>query len=413
MGFFNKVFRTSDKADKTTAEPQDVDFVAALSMHLRGEVNPALGNYLKIAEELPEDNLAPFFASAIKAGEGNIAEAAESLRLLSQRISLKGETISRAISLNLDTLMRNEPFLGVPAVAEIIVSFGDTLKKEGFVQESAVCFEIAAGLVPDNAHVLHKLGDTLHDLGIYDYAESVLLEALKYAPYHWGALYTYAVLLQDLKRYEEAITYYEKAVKVNPDHVKCQNNYGAALMMTNRLDEALAHCTLAAGLAPDFLPVKINLGNIHLLLQEYETARTNYLEAISLDKNLAPAYLGLASVEQLLGSDSGRVRELYLKAIELNPSIPEAHHALGNLLVPEGKPEALTHFSAAAQLNNNLKNLHKDFGNACLQLGMREEALEHLRIAQAQNPDDIATQETLSMLEEETRTARSVDPGIS
>ena len=404
MGFFNKIFRTNEKEDTDTSEPREADFIAALSMHLRGEVDLALSNYLKFAEEFPDDNLAPFFASAIKAGKGEIAEASESLRLLSQRISLQEETISRAISLNLVALMGNAPFLRVPAVAEIIVSFGDILKKEGFVQESAVCFEIAAGLVPENAHVLHKLGDTLHDLGIYDYAESVLLEALKFAPNHWGALYTYAVLLQDLKRYAEAITYYEKAVKLNPDHVKCQNNYGAALMMTNRLDEALAHCTLAVELAPDFLPAKINLGNIFLKLQEYETARTNYLEAISLDKNLAPAYFGLASAEFKLGCNSERIRELYLKVIELNPLIPDAHHALGNLLAHEGKPEALSYFSAAAQLNNNLQNLHKDFGNACLHLGKRDDALEHLKTALLQNPDDTATQETLSRLQEEMRT---------
>ncbi len=405
MGFFNNIFRTNDKADKSIAEPRGVDFIAALSMHLRGEVDLALSNYRKITEELPGDYLAPFFASAIKAGKRNIVEATESLRSLSQRISLEGENISRAILLDLVALITNEPFISVPAVAEIIVSFGDILKKEGFVQESAVCFEIATGLVPENAHLLHKLGDTLHDLGLYDYAESMLLEALKYAPNHWGVIYTYAVLLQDLKRFSEAITYYEKAVKLDPDHVKCQNNYGAALMMTNRLDEALVHCTLAAELAPDFTSAKINLGNINLLLQEYETARTNYLEAISLDKNLAPAYFGLASVEHRLGSDSGKVSALYLKAIELNPSIPDVHHALGNLLALEGKKEALSYFSAAVQLNNNLKNLHKDFGNAYLKLGMREEALEQLKIALQQNPDDVATQEMLSRLEEEKRTA--------
>jgi tetratricopeptide (TPR) repeat protein len=403
MSFFKKLFRTNDTADNV-AEPREADFISALSMHLRGEVDPALIIYLKIAEEFPDDNLAPFFASAIKASKGNSGEATESLRLLSQRISLKGESISRVISLNLVTLISNEPFLRVPAIADIIVSFGDILKKGGSVRESAVCFEIAAGLVPDNAHVLHKLGDTLHDLCAYDYAESVLLEALKYAPNHWGALYTYAVLLQDLKRIDEAITYYEKAVKLNPGHARCQNNYGAALMMLNRLDEALVHCTLADGLEPNFPPVKINLGNIHLMLKEYDVARTNYSEAISLDKNLAPAYFGLASAEQSLGSDSGLIRELYLKTIELNPSIPDAHHALGNLLAREGNPEALSHFSAAAQLNITLKNLQKDFGNACLQLGKKEEALEHLKIAVQQNPDDPATRDTLSRLEVEMQT---------
>ena len=403
MGFFNKIFRINDKTDTSSTESQDVDFIAALSMHLRGEVDPALSNYLKISEKLPDDNLAPFFASAIKAGKGNIVAATESLRALSQRIALKEETISRIILQNLVTLLRNEPFLNTPAVAEIIISFGDILKKGGSTQESAVCFEIASGLVPDNAHALHKLGDTLHDLGIYDYAESVLLESLKYSPNHWGALYTYAVLLQDLKRFSEAITYYEKAVKLNPDHAKCQNNFGAALMMTNRLDEALVHCTLAAELAPDFPSVKINLGNINLLLQEYETARDYYLEAISLDENLAPAYFGLASAEHQLGSDSGRIRELHLKTIALNPSIPDVHHALGNLLAQEGKEEALSFFSAAVHLNNNLQNLHKDFGKAYLQLGRKEEALEQLRIALLQSPDDTATQEVILRLEEETQ----------
>ena len=405
MGLFDKIFKTDDKADGTASAPRKVDFMATLSMHLRGEVAPALSDYLKIAEERPDDNLAPFFASAIKAHQGNIVEAAEDLRSLSKRISLKEETISRAVSLDLIALMGDDPFMSVSAVADIVVSFGDILKKEGFVRESAVCFEIATELVPDNAHVLYRLGDSLHDLGIYDYAESMLLKALKYAPNHWEALYTYAVLLQDLKRYEEAVTYYEKAAKMNPDHVKCQCNFGAALMMINRLDEALAHCTLAAELAPDFPPVKINLGNIHLRLQQYEAARTDYLEAISLDENLAPAYFGLASAERKLGSDSGRVRELYLKVIELNPTIPDAHHALANLLAYEGNPEALSYFSAAVQLNNNLKNLHKDFGNACLLLGKKEEALEHLMIARQQDPDDTATRETLSRLEEEMRTA--------
>jgi len=405
MGLFNNMFMTGHKVQGAASQSRKVDFNATLLLHLRGETGQALDNYLKIAEDLPDDNLAPFFASAIKADQGSTAEAAENLRLLSKRASLKEEAISRAVTLDLIALMSDDPFLSVPAVADIVVTFGDILKKGGFVRESAVCFEIAAELAPDNVHVLYRLGDTLHDLRIYDYAESVLLEALKHAPNHWETLYTYAVLLQDLKRYEEAVTYYEKAVKLNPDHAKCQNNYGAALMMMNRLDEALAHCTRAAELAPDFLPVKINLGNIHLLLQHYETARTNYLEAISLDRNLAPAYFGLASAEHKLGSDPARVRELYLKVIELNPSIPDAHHALGNLLAYEGNPEALPHFSAAAQLNNNLKNLHKDFGHACLLLGRREEALEHLMIAREQNPEDTATRDALSRLEEEMRTA--------
>jgi tetratricopeptide (TPR) repeat protein len=167
-------------------------------------------------------------------------------------------------------------------------------------------------------------------------------------------------------------------------------------MVTNRLDEALAHCTAAAELDPSFPPVWINLGNIHLLKEDYETARTCFAKAISLDKDVAPAYFGLGSIEQCTGGDPGRVRELYRKAVDISPFNPQFHHALGNLLAGEGNPEAMEHFTAAEQLFNTLKDLQRDFGQACLQFGRREEGLEHLRVAVEQNPEDELARELLA-----------------
>jgi len=403
MSLFTKIFGTTGSTDQAAAAPREYDFATTLSMQLRGELEPALALYQSAAAADPNDCLAPFFAAAIRASQGEAAAAAESLRLLSQQAASEGESISNKIVLALTSQIGDEsvPF-SLPAVAQLVLAFGDLLKKEGLLRESAVTFEIAAGLAPDNANVLHKLGDTLHDLRIYDYAESVLQGALQCAPNHWGALYSYAVLLQDLGRDEEAIACYQKAVIFHPGHAKCQNNYGAALLRTNRLEEALVHCNLAAGLDPSSPFVKINLGNIHLLMQKYDTARRFFSEAIVLDDTLAPSYFGLAAVEQGVNGDPGRIRELYLKALEINPSLAEAHLALGNQFAAEGNPEALTHFAAAAQLNDDLRNLQRDFGFACLQLGRREEALEHLRLALRQAPDDPALQESLAGLEAES-----------
>jgi tetratricopeptide (TPR) repeat protein len=395
MGFFNKMFGTKTGADATAGAQEDL-FSSALSLHLAGNLEQALATYRQLGAKQPDDNLAPFFAAAVMAGTGSIAEAAERLRDLSRRIAQGQETISLAVSRDLITLLDSYPLLKVPEVAEIVATLGDRLKGANFVQESAVCFEIAVSLLPERAELLHKLGDTLHDLRMFDYAESVLQKALEYAPNHWGALYTYAVLLQDLGRFDEAIAHYEQAVRLNPDHVNCRNNYGAALMMTNRLPEALEQCREAARLSPDSPWVKINLGNIHLLQQEYAPARTYFTEAIALHQGLAPAYYGLGSVEQLQGGDTAKARELYQKAIELNPAIPDIHHALGNLLAGDGNPEALASFATAEQLNPYLRNLQRDFGRACLQLGRREEGLEHLRTALRQHPDDSAAQELLT-----------------
>jgi tetratricopeptide (TPR) repeat protein len=336
MGFFNKIFGSNETA-ANTASPKANDFIDALALHLRGEVEPALGVYLQIGKELPNDYLSLFFISAIMAGQGQTSEAAAKLRSLSQQIAGQGGTISQSIYQRIVVQMNEALHLSVPAVAAIIATFGDQLKGKRFIQESAVCYEIAKALDPENADLLYKFGDTLHDLRNYDYAEAVLQEALKHAPQHWGALYTYGVLLQDLGRFDEAIRYYDRAVAIDPHHAKCQNNYGAALLTIGRVDDALAHCTRAAELAPDFALARNNLGNIHLRKGEYEAARSCYTEAIARDEKLAPAYFGLGSAEQGLGSGRARVAELYRKAIELSPSVPIFQQALDRLLAEEGK----------------------------------------------------------------------------
>lgn len=339
MGFFNRMFGEKETA-ANSAPAKANDFIDALALHLRGETGPALGVYLQIVKEYPNDYLSPFFISAIMASQGQTAEAAANLRSLSQQIAEQGGLISRSIYQRIVVQMDEALHLSVLAVAQIIATFGDRLKGEEFLQESAVCFEIAKALDPENADLLYKFGDTLHDLRNYAYAEVVLQEALKHAPEHWGALYTYGVLLQDLGRFAEAISCYERAVAIKPDHAKCQNNFGAALLMTDRIDEALTHCTLAAGLAPDFPLARINLGNIHLRRGEFEAARASYNEALARDASLAAAYFGLGTAEQGLGSDSARVQELYRKAIELDPAVPVFQQALENLLAAEGKAAA-------------------------------------------------------------------------
>ncbi|QWV94740.1 tetratricopeptide repeat protein [Geomonas oryzisoli] len=397
MGIFGKLFGKDSAQTRAISPATATTLLSALSMHLRGELESALASYARMVAEDPNDSLAPFFAAAVKAQNGEMEEAAQGLRELSSRISETGENISRVIVVELTNLMADDPVtVRRPALNELLVSFGDLLKKEGQTRESAVCFEIAAGFAPDNPHVLHKLGDTLHDLRIYDYAESVLQEALKYAPYHFGAHYTYAVLLQDLGRIDEAISHYETAVKLVPTHAACQNNFGAALLRANRLDEALEHCSTALELEPNAPLVKINLGYIYLLKQDFAAARKSFSGAIELNDRLAPAYFGLASAEKALESDPQTVRELYEKAIEVNPAIPEAHHALANLLASQDDPQALTYYASALQLNSSLPNLRRDYGYAFLHLGRRDEALEQLKLAVMLNPEDSIARDLLA-----------------
>ncbi|MBJ6799863.1 tetratricopeptide repeat protein [Geomonas propionica] len=406
MGIFDKIFgkdSTQSRAAtpvRATTPVRQMTFLTALSMHARGELEPVLAAYAGMVERDPDDLLALFFTAAAKAETGNVEQAVQTLREVSERLAEREESISRAVVVELSNLLVDDSVtVKRPAINEVVVAFGDLLKKEGYIREGAICFEIATGLAPDNAHMLHKLGDALHDLRLYDYAESVLKEALKHAPYHFGALYTYAVLLQDLGRNDEAIAHYEKAAKLVPTHVSCQNNFGAALLRANRVDEALEHCSTALELDPKAPLVKINLGYIYLVKQDFAAAAKSFSGAIELDDQLAPAYFGLASAKQALGADPQTIRELYLKVIEVNPSIAEAHHALANLLASQSDPQALVHYANALQLNSSLPNLRRDYGYACLQQGKRDEALEQLKLAVMLNPDDATARDLLAQVQ--------------
>jgi len=332
MGIFSKIFASGKGGEEeTAAEPAAKDMFTSITLQLQGELERALQSYLRLGEEQPDDTLAPFFAASVMTAMGDVDGGAERLRDLSRLVAERGENISRAVAGALFTLLTEEPGIDVPALGETLVAFGDRLKQAGFARESAVCFEIAAGVMPEHSQVLHRLGDTLHDLGLYEYAEAVLKKSLEYAPNHWDSLYTYGVLLQDLGRLEEAIPCYERAVAINPDHVKCRNNFGAALMLSGRVEEAMEQCTRAAELDPAFPLAKVNLGNLQMLRKEYDTARSYFSEAISLDENLAPAYFGLGAVEQCCGGGVEKIRGLYARAVELSPNNPQFREALASL----------------------------------------------------------------------------------
>lgn len=408
MGFFSKFFGAKEPR-QVAADPQEAvateggsaDFTAAVLMQMRGEHDAALAAYQELTDRFPDDNLAPFFAAAIKAGSGRVEDAVAVLRSLSQRCSGAEQGISQAIILELSAQLSDSSQHGrIPGIAELIVSFGDNLKAAGFVYEAAVLYEIAVALLPDRANVLHRLGDTLHDLRLYEYAESVLQEALKHAPNHWDSLYSYALLLQQLGRDEEALPFYEKAALFNPDHVNCRNNYGSALMRSNRLEDALAQCTTAFGLEPENPFVQINLGNIRYLMREPDKAREHFRKAIELNPEHPAAYFGLAAVEQALGSAREAVQELYQKVLAIDPRIAEAHHALGTIYASAASPEALPHFEQALALNPSLRGLNRDFAVAYLQLGRRDEALQQLKLALEKNPADAEVADMIANLEQ-------------
>jgi tetratricopeptide (TPR) repeat protein len=111
-----------------------------------------------------------------------------------------------------------------------------------------------------------------------------------------------------------------------------------------------------------------------------------YEQAIARDPNYALAYAGLAKAYILLpfytGADrldaGSKAKDAALKALQLDPNLPEAHAALGKILFFReiDLAGAMREYKRAIELNPNDATAHHWFGNDTLAaLGRFEEAI--------------------------------------
>jgi TolB-like protein/class 3 adenylate cyclase/Tfp pilus assembly protein PilF len=125
---------------------------------------------------------------------------------------------------------------------------------------------------------------------------------------------------------------------------------------------------------------------------QQDTARAEQLlrEALDRDSNHARANFVMGT---LLGRVQRRLAESKIaleKAIALDPNSPGAHHQLGYTLIDLGQPEvALPQFEKAIQLNPKFQNIvyyYAGAGFCHLLLGDKDQAVDYLRKAYAENP---------------------------
>lgn len=124
-------------------------------------------------------------------------------------------------------------------------------------------------------------------------------------------------------------------------------------IQTKGLSEAIDIYLQAIEEAPGFVPLYCLLGDIYRSIGQYDDAITEYKAAIWLDSLNIPAYRHLCQTYEEQG-DYDSATEIYLKLIEILPTIPEFHSNLANIYYLKGEAkEAVAHYQAAITLNPN------------------------------------------------------------
>src|SRR5262250_1226429 len=124
----------------------------------------------------------------------------------------------------------------------------------------------------------------------------------------------------------------------------------------------------------------------------------HFKHAIEKDPAYAMAYAGLADAYILLGRGHSPketlsdAKEAATKALELDPSLAEAHFSLAQTLEYDWNwSEAEKEFKLALKLNPNYADAHVQYGRFVQALGRNDEAMKEMNRAMELDPFDIKT----------------------
>lgn len=134
-----------------------------------------------------------------------------------------------------------------------------------------------------------------------------------------------------------------------------------------------------------------------------ESARQMYLKAIEIDQHFGPAYAGIADCSSFLYTDWGGLESnledadrASTKAIEIDPSLPQAYASRGVVLALKQRySEAEREFETALKLNPKLYEAYYYYARVCFSQGKLDQAAELLEQAAVVRPESF---DALSML---------------
>ena len=140
--------------------------------------------------------------------------------------------------------------------------------------------------------------------------------------------------------------------------------------------------------------------NQETMQSELATARDFFQKAISEDPNYAPAYAGLAETwfsRSVAEGGPEKEREALERALQLDPTLAEAHVALGELehIRSWNWADSERELKRAIELNPNLANAHAEYASFLEDMGRFDEGMKEYLRAQELDPGHYAAAQSL------------------
>ncbi|MCD4782354.1 MAG: tetratricopeptide repeat protein [Candidatus Eremiobacteraeota bacterium] len=254
---------------------------------------------------------------------------------------------------------------------------------------------------PGNPELHRRMGNLFIKENKIDKALLHFEKTVEMDPSSSAELHHKLAQLYTKKDYSElSIKEYRKAVNIQPYKSEYREDLGMALYSQNHLDEAISEMRKAATLDSTNLEYHKALGIMYEEYDEYEKAVKSFQKVISLNPRdpMAQGMLGRVYAKQ--GLMSMAVFQ-YQKALQLNPESHLFHVYLGKAYSQQGRMgEAVEMFKKAIELapggqtargSRVLGKAYADLGRVYLEQGDLRKAMDVLKSAEKNNPNDLKT----------------------
>ena len=252
----------------------------------------------------------------------------------------------------------------------------------------------------------HLLGLAYYQKGDYARAVEYLSVAVKQVP-DGSRQYRQAVQLLGLSNYllghvKEAIPYLEQVKNWAPDNVEMSYTLGMSYVQTHNADKAREAFARMFAVPPTSAPAYLINAQMMMRQQFEEFAEKELLKAIEIDPRLPQAHFLLGELA-VYRADLDRGIELLQKEISINPGFAMAYYMLGEAYTRKLKwDEAVSPLQKSIWLNPFFSGPYIVLGKVYLKKGETANAESILRRALKMDPNNYSGHHLLAQVLQQT-----------
>ncbi len=278
-----------------------------------------------------------------------------------------------------------------PQQAKMHFHLGLTLHAQKRFKDALKSFRKSLELGMADVDLYLHLGSCYRALGDLEQAEQCCYKAQITDPQYAGTYNHLGIILSAQGRLQEAETAYLKAIELDADYVAVYKNLGLLYTDTGKVKEAEACCRKALSIETPSAETLNSMAAVLVNQGRYTEAETYCRQALALTTTISDVWNNLGSV-LLAKMMLGEAREAFEKALAIQPNNVKVLSNYSEALRLSGKPsQAEAVLKKAIKLDSGHTNAYLNLGNAYLDQGLVENAIQTIEHALILAPEYLAS----------------------